>query len=592
MNCAGTYDWAGNLDMTPDPFAYWGIHTSESSSASSSRRRSTLSVVDKDPEFTRRSFRDLQAPADTSDGNTPVQGRVSVREVNSQTGGTVTDPDSAEGTQTAIDDEIAAVVPPPDSYWDQFQNKTVGQQIVEAVTQPFKAIAQALSKPENRRFMVVVAAIVAPSGVGVCAASIIGAVLYRKRRRREEQQKQSQLRREKSGAAPDGVIESESGAMDDSVQGANVRNRRSGKRSSALGHLADSESGTAAGNLDGQLGKAGESGQGTASMSHVEFLDPAESRSFASFVGYPKSKGAGIKPPTGPVATETSGDGRIMTLEAAEISDSGGSSQPHHSNLRGIFGSVAGSVAGLRSSLAGMRSSLAGLKGRFGSVTGSIAGIASNVAAAVGHLRSSQAGQAYRVRDLDSVRNSVEAPTNRGPSLPGSTGGSDRRSVDGRGSLHMSAYAGSSGRSIRQPADWGSAGVILNSSGQANLTPHSSNSQARFSPANSNSQTKHTPPTSAERAARTLQAPPRSVPAQWALPNLEVNAKSRNAAWATGVAAAWAADLQIASRGSSPTTPAALVDGNSDDDATDEVVTGGTTYLVPSRSRTFNNKGY
>lgn len=594
---AGTYDWAGTLDMKPDPFTYWGIR-----SLVILGRRLQSADVHARSLYTESTAgaRSLLEPE--AEGNTPVQGRVSVREVNSQSKGVISDPISAQGTQTAIDDEIAAIVPiPPETlYWQQLENKTIGEQIVEVITKPFKPLVQVFSKPDNQRFMVIVAAITAPSGAAVCAASIVGAVLYRKRRRKRDEQKQQHSQQEDitkpEVQQEDELKSSETAAAVAAASGARSRKFRSGK----FGKVQTKEPGATPAGLDDSAGGACSpretpslAGVGMVTNSHIEFLDPTEAGAFVEYTGQPKKKHAARKQAQGSVPMQTSDDGRVVTLEPADtsLSGSGGRTAPKKGKQQGRFGSITGSIAG-------MASSMATTVGRFGSVTGSIAGVMSSVAGAIGHaFRSSQAGHAYRLSGPDeassAVRSSIDlnhqANSQRGPSLPGSAGGFDRRSVaGGRGSLDLNAYPGAQKANV----NWASAGVFLNSGGQTKLTPPSSRGQTQFtaldsispgrlSPAIGNGQGQYSPSTG--RATRQLQAPPQSVPAQWTLPTFEAGSQSRNASWATGVAAAWAAEMQAASRGATP--PAVPGDPA---EPTDEVAFGGSTFLLPSRSRRFD----
>jgi hypothetical protein len=110
---AGTYDWAGLLDLTPNPFETWGI---QSTSSAFTFRRLLLQPTGveehggaadyTEPYYTTRA---LLQQGDTA-GSLPVQGRVDVREAAAvQPGNQATTP----GSFAAIDDDISAFYPVP-----------------------------------------------------------------------------------------------------------------------------------------------------------------------------------------------------------------------------------------------------------------------------------------------------------------------------------------------------------------------------------------------------------------------------------------------------------------------------------------------
>lgn len=82
--CAGNYDWAGELELTPDPFTVW-------QDAASLLQQGNASVA---PAGRHRSL--LQS---SSTGMVPVQGRVGVRESR-----TAIDSSSTAGGSVALDD--------------------------------------------------------------------------------------------------------------------------------------------------------------------------------------------------------------------------------------------------------------------------------------------------------------------------------------------------------------------------------------------------------------------------------------------------------------------------------------------------------
>jgi len=199
---AGTYDWAGVLTLQPDPFQVWNI----SSLDSRTRRRALLWALGQHaseylmttPGMSSHSRMLLQA----GDGGLSVNGRVGVREARDPAAPA---PGSAgatqPGTEASIDGEIKAVYPvPPDinnpagySWLEeplQTPSAPVSPQLPSPVQEAFATLARTFTDPKNQRILIIVAAVVAPLGLALCIAGIVGLYVRRKRQRQQKKAKE------------------------------------------------------------------------------------------------------------------------------------------------------------------------------------------------------------------------------------------------------------------------------------------------------------------------------------------------------------------------------------------------------------------
>lgn len=199
---AGTYDWAGVLTLQPDPFQVWNI----SSLDSRTQRRALLWALGEHASGHLTTTIGMSIHArmllQAGDGGLSVNGRVSVCEARDAAAPA---PGSAgatqPGTEAAIDDEIKAIYPvPPDinnpaGYsWleERLQTPAIpaSPELPSPVQQAFATLARTFTDPKNQRILIIVAAVVAPLGLALCIAGIVGLYVRRKRRRQQKKAKE------------------------------------------------------------------------------------------------------------------------------------------------------------------------------------------------------------------------------------------------------------------------------------------------------------------------------------------------------------------------------------------------------------------
>jgi hypothetical protein len=190
MVCAaGTYDWAGMLDMTPNPFETWGI---QSTSNAFSFRRLLLQSTGAQPHNVDAAIyldeayplRALLQQGDPA-GKLPVQGRVSVREAAAVPPG---DQATTPGSFAAIDSDISALYPiPPNAsdpagkYYPQ-EAPPPAPQIPQSVQDAFAAFGRLFSDPSNRNTLILVASLVSSLGGALCCMLLCWGVARRKKK--------------------------------------------------------------------------------------------------------------------------------------------------------------------------------------------------------------------------------------------------------------------------------------------------------------------------------------------------------------------------------------------------------------------------
>lgn len=109
--CAGTYDWAGALNLDPDPFEAWGFQAAN--------MRRLLGMFDRDAASATPHvkwdalFPHTRSLLQAGSSSLPVQGRVSVREARNAGVDPTTGTAPPPGSQAVIDDEIMAFNPIP-----------------------------------------------------------------------------------------------------------------------------------------------------------------------------------------------------------------------------------------------------------------------------------------------------------------------------------------------------------------------------------------------------------------------------------------------------------------------------------------------
>ncbi|KAF6257103.1 hypothetical protein COO60DRAFT_1461341 [Scenedesmus sp. NREL 46B-D3] len=182
---SGRYDWSGELELAPDPFTEWqdaaSLLVTDSSSNSSSmpdghHRRSLLQDAasgDND--------------SSTSTGMVPVQGRVGIRESRAPV-----DPNgnSSPGTVTLDDTgDIVLIclngVCPPSLTGKPGQGETPGS----TQDKPAGLVLDLFSAfPGTRPQIILLAAILVPAGLAICATGIVAVVLRKRRKQKEEEQ--------------------------------------------------------------------------------------------------------------------------------------------------------------------------------------------------------------------------------------------------------------------------------------------------------------------------------------------------------------------------------------------------------------------
>eukprot|EP00775_Hariotina_reticulata_P014247 gene14247-14395_t len=174
---SGKYDWAGELELSPDPFQEWTDATSllvANSTApkhlTSGRRRALLQQ--------------------STTGLVPVQGRVAIKESK-----TVVDNSGSTSGVLALDDsgdiQLVCGGNCPDMGQPQLgaPDHSSGNPAATPGMSPNHSGLQT-----NVLTGTLIAAIAAAAGVGLCAVGIVGAVVYRRRKRKEEQLKKAALK--------------------------------------------------------------------------------------------------------------------------------------------------------------------------------------------------------------------------------------------------------------------------------------------------------------------------------------------------------------------------------------------------------------
>ncbi|WIA18832.1 hypothetical protein OEZ85_003511 [Tetradesmus obliquus] len=179
---SGRYDWSGELELSPDPFTEWQdaaelLHTNSSSSNSTNP-----------PAGTRHRILLQDASNATSTGMVPVQGRVAVKESkapvdpssSNSPAGTVALDDSGDITLICLNGVcppsltgLPGVAETPDSGETGGSGQT--QNPVGAVT-------------GMRLLIILLAALVAPAGLAICATGVAAVVLKRRRKEKEDEQ--------------------------------------------------------------------------------------------------------------------------------------------------------------------------------------------------------------------------------------------------------------------------------------------------------------------------------------------------------------------------------------------------------------------
>jgi hypothetical protein len=525
-------------------------------------------------------------------GQVPVQGRVSIRE-SADDAGNSSSSSSSSGDTTALDNsgdivvvgdqpaDPSAPLPPQLDQGDTSHNSSsdgsdkvptpnppqgTGDGGMQASPAPLPAVnLPGLAQAVRPKLLIVLAAIVAPSCVALCAVCVAAGAIYKRRKQQDKEQQQQQC----SG------MHGKSGADNPA---SNDRNINSQAASKARWRLPSG----AGGNINGS--------NGSSSSSHAD--DPTASRKPANSSKSPslnrqkKAHKHGelvAAQPTPPILelSSTGGYGfeqqgrynidsnndhthdhpgeitasRIEFLDPDELqrpttSSDGGNSLRHVPCRDSLDLS---SVPEPGSHAANHK------QGRLGSLAGSVAGMASSVAAAIGHrLRSSQAGAAYKVPGLE----------------PAAARGTN---VANRGSLDLQMPAGERGPTL--PGARG-ASVLMPAAEAAELAA------AVAQQASSSRSSKQQP----KKAAATSTSQPAAVPAIWLLPTATAAGKTGVAAAGSGVIGGLQAS---SSRGPARAAAAAAggYDGGYDgynavglqEAAAGEVV-GGSTFLLPSRS--------
>jgi hypothetical protein len=191
---SGTYDWAGALNLDPDPFEAWGFHVSGT--------RRLLEVWGEpavNAPLQSHTVLDALLPRTRSllqagSSSLPVHGRVSVREARSA--GDAANGAPPPGSEGVIDDEISSFNPiPPDpsnpAGYTWLEEHPAGPppepQLPQAVQDVFASVVRAFSDPNNQRTMIIVAALVVPLGLALCVAGFAAACLRRKKQREQKQ---------------------------------------------------------------------------------------------------------------------------------------------------------------------------------------------------------------------------------------------------------------------------------------------------------------------------------------------------------------------------------------------------------------------
>jgi hypothetical protein len=181
---AGRYDWSGELELAPDPFIEWQdaasllyTNTSSNSTPGSDRRRSLLQDATNSSDNSNS----------TSTGMVPVQGRVGIRESKAPVdSGTSSNPGSV-----ALDDtgDIVLIclngICPPSLTGIPGQAETpdgTQTQLGNSAQSPISAASG------SKLLVILLAALVAPAGLAICATGIAAAVLRKRRKQSDDEQ--------------------------------------------------------------------------------------------------------------------------------------------------------------------------------------------------------------------------------------------------------------------------------------------------------------------------------------------------------------------------------------------------------------------
>jgi hypothetical protein len=206
MSClfVGSYDWAGTLDMTPDPFVAWNITSIDNTN----RRHRMLLQPDNtgsslgwsvqpslNPDSALTPGRLLLQDNDYQ-GNLPVQGRVSVREAVDPNAGSASGGPFVPASLTALDDDMFVFYPVPPNASDPGgmyyapATSSTEPQLPQSVQDAFAAIARAFTDPKNRN-TIILAVSLAASLCGALCAILLCAGIARRKRKRASSEKQA-----------------------------------------------------------------------------------------------------------------------------------------------------------------------------------------------------------------------------------------------------------------------------------------------------------------------------------------------------------------------------------------------------------------
>eukprot|EP00775_Hariotina_reticulata_P014242 gene14242-14392_t len=205
---SGTYDWAGDLQLTPDPFQEWSKATSLLIQNSKNISTSAVVPVDKSRSL-------LQANVD-SIGQVPVQGLVSVRER-----ATTVENSKATSGILALDDtgdiQLFCGSQCPDL--GQPMSPSAGMQgpYLGASEPPASNSSSSITPAQTTSATAgllghmpqatLFAAVAASAAVGLLTMCMIGGVMYRRRKRKEEDTGQSRVKQQRMAKPTAGPFE-------------------------------------------------------------------------------------------------------------------------------------------------------------------------------------------------------------------------------------------------------------------------------------------------------------------------------------------------------------------------------------------------
>jgi hypothetical protein len=184
---AGRYDWSGELELAPDPFIEWQdaaslLHTNSSSNSSSSSSSNTT-----DGKRRRSLLQDSNdvSSNSTSTGMIPVQGRVGIRESKAPV-----DPGASSNPgSVALDDTGDIVLICANGVCPASLTGIPGQAETPDPTQPGDSAQTPISAASGSRLVVILlAALVAPAGLAICATGVAAAILRKRRKQKEDEQ--------------------------------------------------------------------------------------------------------------------------------------------------------------------------------------------------------------------------------------------------------------------------------------------------------------------------------------------------------------------------------------------------------------------